>query len=321
MKLTQLVAAFLALGAASVLATEVDSKVSHQKSQRYHDSVSLCKHGHVGAIITFKTRARARVSIARRAGDVIKRTFNSPIVAANLTKATIDELIHDDDVIAVEADCIIVLDEPAIGVEVGTDHLPPRSSQNLPDGLWGLDRIDSRSGLDGVYRFGSATGANSRVYVLDTGIRITHDDFEGRALAGWSYGCETGSEAGCGNNWACEAATLSLPFHSLMILPSPPIVIASGRRAPRAGSSLLSALQPPLRSPHTFPCTASRIVVVCLRMCAVEGVITPMLGSRGCSSHGTHCASTVGGTTLGVAKGATIIAVQVPSLLLPHSPP
>ncbi|HEY8209385.1 MAG TPA: S8 family serine peptidase [Myxococcaceae bacterium] len=46
---------------------------------------------------------------------------------------------------------------------------------------WGLDRIDHRFGLyDQLYSY-NATGAGVNAYIIDTGIRITHQDFGGRA--------------------------------------------------------------------------------------------------------------------------------------------
>jgi subtilisin family serine protease len=46
---------------------------------------------------------------------------------------------------------------------------------------WGLDRIDQRNRpLSGTYTY-NWTGANVRVYVIDTGIRTSHNQFGGRA--------------------------------------------------------------------------------------------------------------------------------------------
>merc|ERR1719414_2265591 len=46
---------------------------------------------------------------------------------------------------------------------------------------WGLDRIDEEGGMDNSYS-PSGTGAGVHVYVADTGIRTTHQDFGGRAI-------------------------------------------------------------------------------------------------------------------------------------------
>jgi len=48
---------------------------------------------------------------------------------------------------------------------------------------WGLDRIDDKKGLDNSYSDHSPSqGSGVDVYVLDTGVRTTHTDFEGRAV-------------------------------------------------------------------------------------------------------------------------------------------
>jgi len=48
---------------------------------------------------------------------------------------------------------------------------------------WGLDRIDDKKGLDNSYSdYSPSQGSGVNVYVLDTGVRTTHTDFEGRAV-------------------------------------------------------------------------------------------------------------------------------------------
>lgn len=53
--------------------------------------------------------------------------------------------------------------------------------------LYNLDRVDQNSlPLNGEYVY-AADGSGTDVYVIDSGIRLSHVDFEGRATCGWSY--------------------------------------------------------------------------------------------------------------------------------------
>ncbi|MFJ9544029.1 S8 family peptidase [Streptomyces sp. NPDC101225] len=61
-----------------------------------------------------------------------------------------------------------------------------RTQKNPPS--WGLDRIDRRSlPLDGRYLSPDRAGRGVTAYVIDTGVRITHKDFGGRASYGWDF--------------------------------------------------------------------------------------------------------------------------------------
>jgi subtilisin family serine protease len=53
---------------------------------------------------------------------------------------------------------------------------------------WGIDRTDSRTGLDGKFTY-SSTGAGVRVYVVDSGVNASHPAFgnPSRVVDGWSY--------------------------------------------------------------------------------------------------------------------------------------
>jgi subtilisin family serine protease len=65
--------------------------------------------------------------------------------------------------------------------ESGVTHILD-SQQNAPP--WGLDRIDQRQNArDSRYTF-ETLASNVHAYVIDTGIRVTHATFDGRASWG-----------------------------------------------------------------------------------------------------------------------------------------
>ena len=66
-------------------------------------------------------------------------------------------------------------------------NLRAKIQDTQPNAPWGLDRIDQRAlPLSTTYTYPN-NAANVRAYVLDTGIRITHQEFEGRASHGADF--------------------------------------------------------------------------------------------------------------------------------------
>ncbi|WP_030227875.1 S8 family peptidase [Streptomyces sp. NRRL WC-3626] len=160
----------------------------------------------------FKASSAAGRDLVERYGGDVHRTFGSALngYTAALSATEARRLAADPAVASVEQN-------QRVGVTDTTQS----------DAPWGLDRIDQTSlPLSGTYTYPDSAGSGVTAYVIDTGVRITHQQIAGRATYGYD---------------------------------------------------------------------------------AVDGDTTAADGN----GHGTHVATTIAGTTYGVAKKAKIVAVRV----------
>ncbi|WP_320777004.1 S8 family peptidase [Streptomyces sp. CRN 30] len=128
-------------------------------------------------IVTLKGGTRARSAaghdVAEAYGARIGHTYSSVLNGYSVTtgERQARELAADARVASVTQD-----------TRVAYDHV----QRNPPS--WGIDRIDQPDlPLDESYDAPEPEGAGVTVYVIDTGIRATHEDFGSRASSGWDF--------------------------------------------------------------------------------------------------------------------------------------
>lgn len=112
--------------------------------------------------------------VNRNAHARVNRSYRNALTgfAAKLTDEQVDALQKDPRVLSVEQDSY---DYPTSNVTV----------QEYT--IWGLDRIDQREQpLDRAYAY-TETGTGVTAYIIDSGIRYTHDEFGGRASLGHDF--------------------------------------------------------------------------------------------------------------------------------------
>jgi subtilisin family serine protease len=125
---------------------------------------------------------------SRRFGVGVKRLYDRGLrgYAGSMTEREAKALAREPGVLVAPDEPITAFAPPVSPENVSKQPLPYYSS--LPTGWgWGLDRIDQHPSLsakpEGLYNF-SKTGAGVTAYIIDTGVRTSHQEFEGRATVG-----------------------------------------------------------------------------------------------------------------------------------------
>jgi subtilisin family serine protease len=153
-----------------------------------------------------ETIAAVREQIAQRGdGSSIQFAYETfPGFAAQLTPEAIAELLQNPNLEFAEANqtvTIAPLDVDDSTAPIDIDSVYP----SQPDGL---DRVDQRRlPRTGTYNDYGNSGAGVNVYIIDTGIRLTHREFTGRIGSGRDFVTVGGTGNDCNGHGTHVAST------------------------------------------------------------------------------------------------------------------
>jgi subtilisin family serine protease len=168
--LTAAATAVLATGLASALPAGAATTAPEGVIQ-YEDAANAVSGSYIVTLKSTRAASDAGRAVAARYGASIQRTYtkalNGYAITASETEAK--RLAADPAVASVVQNRTFHID--------GTQPSPPS---------WGLDRIDQRNlPLNNSYTYPDSAGEGVTAYIIDTGVRITHSDFGGRASYGY----------------------------------------------------------------------------------------------------------------------------------------
>ncbi|MFU8850700.1 S8 family serine peptidase [Micromonospora sp. SL1-18] len=128
--------------------------------------------------------------LAKRYGGAVGTAWSAALTgySAKMSEGQARRLAADPAVAYVEQDRVVTTQATQTGA------------------TWGLDRIDQRNlPLNGSYTYPN-TASNVRAYIIDTGIRITHSDFGGRAS--WGTNTVDSNNTDCNGHGTHVAGTV-----------------------------------------------------------------------------------------------------------------
>ncbi|MBP2405749.1 S8 family peptidase [Streptomyces syringium] len=134
--------------------------------------IVMLKDGKSAESVGAKAVTAEGKDLAKRYGGKLNRTYDSALrgfSASGLDETEAKRLAAD----------------PSVAKVVQNHRFTATGTQEAPPS-WGLDRIDQADAKgDGKYTYPDGAGEGVTAYVIDTGVRISHKDFGGRASSGF----------------------------------------------------------------------------------------------------------------------------------------
>lgn len=125
-----------------------------------------------GSYIVMLDHKADKAKLAKEYGGKLKRNYSSAIngfSASGLSQTEAKRLAAD----------------PSVSKVVQNKKFHISATQDNPPS-WGLDRIDqAETAGDNAYTYPDSAGEGVTAYVIDTGVRTTHEEFGGRAASGF----------------------------------------------------------------------------------------------------------------------------------------
>jgi subtilisin family serine protease len=134
----------------------------------------------ISSVTSFYTAAIKKRNLNKRStgtGRILSTTINSfklnqwRAMALDADDDMITEIFNSPEVAYIEADTKVHLNDA-----LAQTNAPP-----------GLNRLSHAAAGEGTYVFDTTAGSGITAYVVDTGVRITHSEFEGRATFGANF--------------------------------------------------------------------------------------------------------------------------------------
>ncbi|GAA0651755.1 serine protease [Streptomyces thermocarboxydovorans] len=138
---------------------------------QYGDAANAVPGSYIITLKGAKAGSAEGRALAKRYGADIERTY---------TKA-----LNGYEIEASESEAKRLAADPAVASVIQNRTFHVTGTQPNPPS-WGLDRVDQRNlPLNSSYAYPDKAGEGVTAYVIDTGVRISHNDFGGRASNGY----------------------------------------------------------------------------------------------------------------------------------------
>ncbi|MFC4466916.1 S8 family peptidase [Streptomyces xiangluensis] len=171
-KLTAAIAATATAVGVTVFAGTTAGAATPAEGKVYGLDAKGAVSGSYVVLLDEKATKGAKKDLAQEYGGTLKRTYASAVngfSASGLSQTEAKRLAADPSVAKVVQNKKFHID--------ATQANPPS---------WGLDRIDQTATAgDGAYNYPDSAGEGVTAYVIDTGVRVSHSDFGGRASDGF----------------------------------------------------------------------------------------------------------------------------------------